>query len=88
MKKKFVGTGAAVFINSATTTQVATGPCVLERIIIEGGTVSVYDSPDTNENQIISLMSGSNECGIYMQNGLRIVTAGVVNVTVVYNKRG
>lgn len=89
MLKKYLGTGKAVLIASATTTQEVVGPCVLERIIIESGTVSIYDHGSANSNQVVDVMSASNECGFYLQNGLRIVTAGApVNVVVVYNKRG
>lgn len=85
--RSFNGVGNPVLIATATTTQITTKSTVLERIIIQDGTVTIYDDASANNNKILDVISVSHECGILLKNGLRVVTVGApTNVTIIYSE--
>lgn len=84
--------GTPTYISTATTTQVVTGPCVLETIVIgetAAGAITVYDATSGTASSAIktvlkaSIAEGPYEFEMRMKNGLRIVTAGASKITVV-----
>lgn len=78
------------YISTATTTQVATGQGALIRIIVNttaAGAISIIDNTSGSTVNIGSLKAsiaeGSYEFGIQFVSGLRIITAGASDITVV-----
>lgn len=83
------------YIDSATTTQVATGGGQLVRIIIgetAAGAISIIDNTSgstVNIGQLkSSIVEGTYEFGISFTTGLRIITAAASKITVVYTTNG
>lgn len=79
------------YITTATTTQVYTGPCVLERIIVNAtaaGTIGIVDGTSgttVNVGQLkSSIAEGSYTFDLFMKSGIRIVTGSTSDITVVY----
>lgn len=81
-------------ISSATTTQVAEGNCSLIGIVVNttaAGAITIYDNVDTATTNIVgvikaSVSEGTLRYGIRLSQGLKIVTAGASDITVVYSK--
>lgn len=81
-------------ITTATTTQVFTGACILAGITINAtsaGSIQVFDGISGNTNAIgtlkASILEGdyySSPTGIRCALGIRIVTNGASDITVVY----
>lgn len=82
------------YISSATTTQVASGHGVLEKIIVgetAAGAITIYDETGSGTTKIIGVLKASVVEGEYAFNvtfgeGLKIVTAAASKITVVYRK--
>jgi len=81
------------YINSATTTQVATGPGVLHAIVVgetSASSIAVIDGTSGTTASIATLKAsiaeGSYGFGANFNSGLRIVT-GASKVTVVYTTK-
>lgn len=84
--------GYPKYIAAAATTQVATGRCVLKRIIIgetAAGVITVYDATSGSSADDIravlkaSIAEGSYDFDMELKNGCRIITAGASKITVV-----
>lgn len=80
------------YISSATTTQVATGPCILKKIIIgtaAAGTIGIIDNTTGTTVNVCEIeASAANkdiEFNIAMASGIRIVTGAASKITVVYS---
>lgn len=81
------------YIDSAATTQVATGKCVLEAIVIgetAAGAISIIDGTSGTTANVGTLKASIAE-GTYtfhatMSAGIRIVTAGASKITVLWSK--
>ena len=78
------------YISTATTTQVATGQGALIRIVVNttsAGAISIIDNTSGSTVNIgslkTSIVEGTYEYGIQFVNGLRIITAGASDITVV-----
>ena len=81
------------YISSATTTQVATGKCILEKIVVNttvGSTIGIIDGTSgttVNVGQLkASVVEGVYEYGVAMKTGIRIVTGGAGDITVVWQQ--
>lgn len=79
------------YIASATTTQVFTGTGVLKAIVVNApaGTIGIIDGTagtTVNVGQIAATGVGTYEYDITIANGLRIVTGGATDITVVWAK--
>lgn len=81
------------YIATATTTQVHTGNCRLIRIIVNGpidGSINIIDGTAGSTTNVALVTTttalGPNwyEYGIKLTSGIRIITTGASNVTVVY----
>ena len=79
------------YITTGATTQVYTGPCVLERIVINttaAGTIGIIDGTSgstVNVGQIVaSAAVGDYEYNLAFKLGIRIVTGAASDITVVY----
>lgn len=79
------------YISSATTTQVNTGPCRLIRIVVNttaAGAISVIDNTSGSTVNVASLKAsiaeGTYYFGIKLTAGLRVITAGASDITVVW----
>ena len=80
-------------ISSATTTQVATGPCSLIAIIVNttaAGTIGIIDNTSGTTVDVgqlaASVANGRYEYGIRLAAGLRIITGAASDITVVYEQ--
>lgn len=78
------------YIATATTTQVVTGQGCLVRIVVNttaAGTISIIDNISGSTVNIAlmkaSIAEGSYEFGVQFVTGLRIITAGASDITVV-----
>jgi hypothetical protein len=81
------------YIDSATTTQVTTGPGRLIRIIVgetAAGAISIIDNTAGSTANIgtlkASIVEGTYEFGVSFGAGLRIITGAASKITVVYAK--
>ena len=81
------------YIASATTTQVVSGPCRLIRVVVNDpadGTINIIDgtSGSTTNVALIAVTDALGatwfDYGIKLTTGLRIITTGAQNITVVY----
>lgn len=79
------------YISTATTTQVATGPVTLKKIILgetAAGAISIIDGTSGSTANVgvlkASIGEGEYEFNVRLAAGLRIVTAGASKLTVVY----
>lgn len=79
------------YISTQTTTQVNTGPCRLIRIVVNttsAGAISVIDNTTGSTTNVASLkasiVEGTYYFGIKLTTGLRVITAGASDITVVY----
>lgn len=79
------------YIDSATTTQVKTGPGVLKRIIVgetAAGAISIIDGTSGSTANIgtlkASIVEDTYDFDVSFSAGLRIVTAAASKITVVY----
>jgi len=77
------------YIASATTTQVATGPCVLSSITINttaAGTIKIIDGTSGSTANVATLAASIGEQTLFfncvMKAGIRIITAGASDITV------
>ena len=79
------------YISSATTTQVYTGPCILVAIVVNttaAGAIGIIDGISGTTVNVGQLKASVAE-GVYtynsvMSSGIRIVTAGASDITVIY----
>lgn len=81
------------YINSATTTQVATGNATLIAIVINttaAGTIGIIDNTTgttVNVGQIAASAAGGDYVyGVTMSKGIRIVTGAASDITVVWRQ--
>lgn len=81
------------YISSATTTQVCTGKCILEKIVVNttaAGTIGIIDGTSgttVNVGQLkSSVVEGTYNYGIAMKSGIRIVTGASSDITVVWQQ--
>lgn len=79
------------YIATATTTQVATGNCRLIRVVVNttaAGAISIIDGTSGSTVNVASLkasiVEGSYDFGIKLTTGLRVITAGASDITVVW----
>lgn len=79
------------YISTATTTQVATGPVILKKIVVNttaAGAIGIIDGTTgttVNVGELkSSVVEGEYEYNIQLSEGLRIVTAAASDITVVY----
>lgn len=81
------------YIATATTTQVATGNCRLIRIVVNGpvdGSINVIDGTAGSTTNVALVTTTAAlgpswyEYGIKLTTGLRVITTGASNVTVVW----
>ena len=81
------------YIATATTTQVVTGNCRLIRVVVNDpadGSINIIDGTSGSTTNVALIQTadalGPNwyEYGIKLSTGLRIITTGTSNVTVVY----
>ena len=86
-----------ITLAAPTTTVVCPKPCILERIIVNkaaaNGVITLYDHASSTSNAFGAITSPetllqnnfSLDYGVYLKNGLTIVTSGAAqNITVVY----
>lgn len=81
------------YINTATTTQVATGKCRLIAIVVNAtaaGTIGIIDNTSgstVNVGQLkASVVEGTYLFNCAMDAGIRIVTAAASDITVIWDK--
>lgn len=79
------------YISSATTTQVATGPVTLKKIIVgetAAGSIKIIDGTSGTTTNVAelkaSVVEGEYEFNVRLAAGLRIVTGAASKITVVY----
>lgn len=80
-------------INTATTTQVHTGPALLDRITVNtsaAGTTVLYDNTGGDTTIPVANLPtlpavGTYEYGCVLANGIKVVTGGVSDITVIYS---
>lgn len=80
-------------IASATTTQVATGRALLKAIVVNStaaGTITVVDET-SGSTPVVAVLKASVVEGTYifecvMAKGIRIITAGASDITVIYSQ--
>jgi len=79
------------YINTAATTQVASGPCYLEAIVVNtttAATVGIIDGTSgtaVNVGQLVASAGvGRYEYNCSMNSGIRVVTGGAGNYTVIW----
>lgn len=87
---------AYAHIATATTTQIYTGQCVLVAIIVNttaAGSITVYDESGSGTTVVVGILKASvaegtynfgAPAGITLTKGLKIVTAGASDITLVY----
>lgn len=80
------------YIDSATTTQVYTGNCVLNKIIIgedAAGAISIIDGTSGSTVNVLQFEAsapvGHYDFNIALRAGLRIITAAATKITVVWS---
>lgn len=81
------------YITTATTTQVASGPCVLQAIVINttaAGTIGIIDGTSGTTVNVGSIVAsaavGRYEYNCVMKEGIRIVTGAASDITVLWSK--
>jgi hypothetical protein len=79
------------YIATATTTQVYTGGCRLIRIVVNttaAGTINIIDGTAGSTTNVgllkASVAEGTYYYGIKLTTGLRVITGGASDITVVY----
>lgn len=87
---------AYAYISTNTTTQVFTGACTLVAIVINttaAGSITIYDEIASATSNVVGVLKASIAEGTYaygapggitLARGLKIVTAGASDITVVY----
>lgn len=89
-KSDLVNIGSSTVISTATTTVVASGPGVVVRIIVTGGTlgaIDLYNNIAASGTKIAAFDAttgrGTYEIGAVFTTGLTVVTGAATNVTVI-----
>lgn len=86
------GGGTALRLTGSATTQVLTGPGVLQRVIVNTvgttGTITIYDNI-ASSGKILAILDStagpvSLDYGINVDLGIRIVRTGSPDITIVY----
>lgn len=84
----------AVYINTAATTVVFAGKCVLKRIVVNttaAGTIEIYDHATAASGMPLGILASSVAAGVYeydvpMTSGIVVKTGAASNITVVYEE--
>ncbi len=82
-------------ITTATTTQIFSDACTLERIVVNttsGGSIVIIDNTTGSTPTVGTLKAniaeGTYWYGVTMSKGIRIITNGASDITVVWRARG